>query len=44
MAERDLLGHGVGRLVLELAERRGVSVREAGLDLLAGRRWDEVGR
>jgi D-ornithine 4,5-aminomutase subunit alpha len=44
MAERDLLGHGVGRLVLELAGRRGQSVREAGLALLDGRLWEELGR
>ena len=42
-AERGLLGRGVGRLVLELAERRGTSVREAALALLEGRYWDEVG-
>jgi D-ornithine 4,5-aminomutase subunit alpha len=46
LAERvgaaGLLGHGAGRLVLELARRRGVPVREAGLALLAGRHWDEL--
>jgi D-ornithine 4,5-aminomutase subunit alpha len=41
-AERDLLGRGTGRLVLALAERRGLPVREAGLALLAGRHWEEV--
>ncbi len=40
--ERDLLGRGVGRLVLELARRRGLPVREAGLALLDGRLWDEL--
>jgi D-ornithine 4,5-aminomutase subunit alpha len=44
MAERGLLGRGAGRLVLELARRRGVDVREAGLALLAGRHWDELAR
>jgi D-ornithine 4,5-aminomutase subunit alpha len=44
MAERGLLGSGVGRLVLELAGQRGLSVREAGLALLDGQHWQEVGR
>jgi D-ornithine 4,5-aminomutase subunit alpha len=44
MAERHLLGRGAGRLVLELARRRGDSVREAGLALLDGRHWEELER
>ena len=44
LVERGFLGRGAGRLVLELAGRHGVSVREAGLALLEGRHWDEVGR
>jgi D-ornithine 4,5-aminomutase subunit alpha len=44
MAERGLLGHGAGRLVLELSARRGLSVREAGLALLEGRHWEELVR
>ena len=39
---RGLLGHGVGRLVLELAESRGLSVREAGEALLENRLWEAV--
>ncbi len=31
-----LLGHGAGRLVLELAHRRGIGVRAAGLGLADG--------
>ena len=42
LAERGLLGRGAGRLVLELARRRSVSVREAGQALLAGNGWDEL--
>ena len=42
LAERCLLGQGAGRLVLELAQRRGITVREAGLALLAGRHWGEI--
>jgi D-ornithine 4,5-aminomutase subunit alpha len=40
-AKRGLLGHGVGRLVLELARRKGISVTEAGAALLDGRCWEE---
>jgi D-ornithine 4,5-aminomutase subunit alpha len=43
LGKRGLLGHGAGRLVLALAQRRGVSVREAGLALLEGRLWEELG-
>ncbi len=42
MFERGLLGHGAGRLVLELAKRKRVSMREAGVALLAGRDWTEL--
>jgi len=44
MHERQLLGHGAGRLVLELARRHGCSVRDAGTALLDGRYWNEFGR
>jgi D-ornithine 4,5-aminomutase subunit alpha len=44
VVERGLLGHGAGRLVLELAKRHGISVREAGLGLLEGRHWEELER
>lgn len=44
MSERGLLGRGAGRLVLELAQHRGVGVREAGLALLEGRHWEELAR
>jgi len=43
MHERKLLGHGAGRLVLELAQRKGVSVRAAGAALLGGQYWEELG-
>lgn len=39
---RGLLGHGAGRLVLELAKKKGVSVREAGAALLDGNNWEEL--
>ena len=41
-AERGLLGHGAGRLVLEFAKRRDMPVREAGTALLEGRHWEEL--
>lgn len=44
MHERQLLGHGAGRLVLELARRKSLTVRVAGIALLEGRYWDEIGR
>jgi D-ornithine 4,5-aminomutase subunit alpha len=42
MAERELLGHGAGRLVLELAQAQGLSVAEAGAALLAGDHWEAL--
>jgi D-ornithine 4,5-aminomutase subunit alpha len=42
MMQRQLLGHGAGRLVLELATRKQLSVRAAGSALLDGRYWDEL--
>jgi D-ornithine 4,5-aminomutase subunit alpha len=43
IAERELLGHGAGHLVLELARRRGLDPRAAGLALLEGLHQDEIG-
>jgi len=40
--ERGVLGHGAGKLVLELAQAKGISVRAAGTALLAGRCWEEL--
>jgi D-ornithine 4,5-aminomutase subunit alpha len=44
MSQRDLLGHGAGRLVLELAKTKQISVRDAGVALLAGEYWQELPR
>lgn len=44
MQQRGLLGRGAGRVVLELAKRKGLSVREAGTALLDGRYWDDLDR
>lgn len=42
MLERSLLGHGAGRLVLELAKAKQLSIRETGVALLSGRYWEEL--
>ena len=42
MQQRELLGHGAGRLVLELAKSKNISVREAGTELLEGLYWEEL--
>lgn len=44
MVERGCLRHGAGRLVLELARAKGLSVRAAGAALLAGHHWEDLGR
>lgn len=42
--ERGLLGHGAGKLVLEIAQAKKISVRAAGTALLAGQCWEELPR
>jgi len=42
MQVRGLLGHGAGRLVLELARAKGIGIGEAGAALLAGRYWEAL--
>ncbi|MGE5219311.1 MAG: ornithine aminomutase subunit alpha [Chloroflexota bacterium] len=44
LEERGLLGHGAGRLVLELASAKQISVRAAGAALLEGKYWEELRR
>ena len=44
MAERGLLGRGAGRQLLELARKRGGSVRDAAAALLEGSHWEELAR
>ncbi len=41
-AERGLLGRGAGRLILELARAKKLSILGAGAALLEGRHWDEL--
>ena len=40
--ERSLLGHGAGHVVYKLAKAKGLSVREAGVELAAGKLWDDA--
>lgn len=42
MLEKGLLGRGAGNLVLELAQKNGISVRQAGLGLIEGKYWEEL--
>ena len=42
MLEKGLLGHGAGNLVLTLAQKKGISVRDAGLGLIDGKYWEEL--
>lgn len=44
LSDEGLLGHGAGRIVLEIADAHGVTPREAGEALLDGRWWEEVRR
>jgi D-ornithine 4,5-aminomutase subunit alpha len=39
---KELLARGAGHLVLKLANAKGITVREAGGALLAGRYWEEL--
>jgi hypothetical protein len=36
------LGHGAGRLLLDLASAKGITVREAAEALLGGRHWEDL--
>ncbi len=42
MEEGGVLGHGAGRLVLELSRKKGISVREAGTALQEGKYWEDL--
>ena len=42
MRDRGLLGHGAGRLLLELAGRLGIDIRQTGAALLRGEHWDKL--
>lgn len=38
--ERGLLGHGAGHVILAVAKKLGLDVRQAGLRLAEGQNWD----
>ncbi|HZK41484.1 MAG TPA: ornithine aminomutase subunit alpha [Clostridia bacterium] len=40
--EHQLLPHGAGNLVWKLSEALDLGVREAGLELIEGKHWDEA--
>lgn len=40
--DRGLMGHGVGHIVYRIAKEKNISVREAGLELIEGKHWDEA--
>jgi D-ornithine 4,5-aminomutase subunit alpha len=40
--QKGLMGKGCGNVVWRLAEKKGISVREAGLLLADGKEWDAV--
>ena len=42
MIEKGLLGYGAGHLVLTLAQRQGLTVREAGQAFLNGKYWEAL--
>lgn len=44
LAESELLGQGAGRLVLELAQARGLALRDAGLALMRGEHLEALRR
>jgi len=44
LGKRGLLGHGAGRLILELTKAKGLSVRTAGTGLIAGSYWEEFSK
>lgn len=44
LGERRLLEHGAGRLILELALKKKIPIREAGAALVQGRHWDDLAR
>ena len=42
MHKQGLLGHGAGHLLLQLARRKGITVRAAGEALLNGEYWQDL--
>ena len=42
MLERGLLGHGAGKIILQLAKEKNISIREAGMGLIQDELWEYV--
>lgn len=42
MLDRGLLGHGAGKIILQLAQVKNISVREAGMGLMQDDLWEDV--
>ncbi|WP_026475789.1 ornithine aminomutase subunit alpha [Alkaliphilus transvaalensis] len=40
--DRGLMGKGAGNVVYRLAQKKGMDIREAGLQLAEGNLWDEA--
>lgn len=40
--DRGLMGHGVGHIVYRISKEKNISVRQAGLELIEGKHWDEA--
>ena len=42
MLERGLLGHGAGKIILQLAKEKNITVRKAGMGLMQDELWEDV--
>ncbi len=42
--DRGLMGYGAGHVVYLAAQQTGGDIRQAGLELMDGKHWDEVSR
>jgi D-ornithine 4,5-aminomutase subunit alpha len=42
MLERGLLGHGAGKIILQLAKDKDITVRNAGMGLIQDELWEDI--
>lgn len=40
--DRGLIGHGVGNIVYKVSREMNIPIRQAGLELIEGKHWDEA--
>lgn len=40
--DRGLIVHGVGHVVYRIAKEKGLEIRQAGLELIEGKHWDDA--